>query len=102
MFAGSQYPGAGDAHKRARVLVLEIVQLGVLAVFAGLGLVDEAVVVVDHAAVDLAGVDGLEHGAVATVDGRIGFHRLEPVEGGGFALEFQHRGDDGLEVGTGR
>jgi hypothetical protein len=43
--------------------VFEVVQFGVLAVFASLGLVDEAVIVIDHAAVHLAGVDGLEYRA---------------------------------------
>ena len=57
MLAGGQYTGAGDAHKGAWILVFEVVQLGVFAVFAGLGLVDKAVVVINNAAVDLAGVD---------------------------------------------
>src|SRR5437868_12509215 len=43
-----------------------------LAVLAGLGLIDEAVIVIDHAAVDLTGIDRLEHGAVAPVGGEVG------------------------------
>ncbi len=82
--------------------MLEVVQGGVLAVFPRLGLVDEAVVVIDHTTVHLAGVDRLEHRAVAPVEAGIALHPLEPFQGGGFALEFQHRADNGLEVGSGR
>ncbi|MNE56348.1 hypothetical protein D3C80_1512490 [compost metagenome] len=102
VFAGRQHAATGDADKRARVFVLEVVQGGVLAVLAGLGLIDVSVIVIDHAAVDLPGIHRFEHRTVAAVRGEIGFHRLEPVECGGFAFLFEHGGDDRLEVGTAR
>ncbi|MNF92341.1 hypothetical protein D3C84_749820 [compost metagenome] len=57
---------------------------------------------VDHAAVDLAGIDRLEHGAVAPVRGEVAFHPFQPLQGRGFTLERQHGGNDRLEVGAGR
>ena len=47
------------ADEGARILVPEIVQRDIVAVLAGLGLIAEVVVVVDHGALDLAGIDGL-------------------------------------------
>ncbi|MNY29614.1 hypothetical protein D3C86_1636660 [compost metagenome] len=102
MCAGRQDAATGQADKGTGILVLEVVQGGVLAVFTGLGLVAEAVIVVDHAAVDLAGIDRLEHGTVAPVRGKVAFHPFQPLEGRGFTLECQHGGDDRLEVGAGR
>ena len=63
-------PPPGHAHERTRILVLEVVELDVLAVLAGLGLVTEPVVVVDDAGRDLAGVDRLHDRRVALVGGR--------------------------------
>ncbi|MOA11844.1 hypothetical protein D3C78_1318030 [compost metagenome] len=100
VFTGSEDAAAGDANKSARVFVPEIVQGGVLAVFAGLGLIHQAVIVVNHAAVDLPGIHGLEYRAVATVVGIVGFHRLEPIQRGGFTLLLEDGSDDGLEVST--
>ncbi|MNN43763.1 hypothetical protein D3C81_1580170 [compost metagenome] len=60
------------------------------------------VVVVDHAAVDLPGIDGFHYRTVAAIGGEVGFHPLEPCQCGRFALEFQHGADNGLEIGTGR
>ncbi|MNI59710.1 hypothetical protein D3C73_1148860 [compost metagenome] len=102
MLARRQDAATGNTHERARVLVLEVVQGGVLAVFARLGLITKTVVVVDHTAVDLPGIHRFEHRTVTPVRGKVGFHAFEPFQRGRFALEFQHRCDDGLEVRAGR
>ena len=52
MLAGSQHAAAGDADERARILMFEVVQLDVVAVFAGFSAIHERVVVIDHAAID--------------------------------------------------
>ena len=54
--------------------ILEVVQRRVAAALFGIRLIAEPVVVVDDAAVDLAGVDGLHRGDVVVVDDRIGLH----------------------------
>ncbi|MNC16328.1 hypothetical protein D3C75_641810 [compost metagenome] len=100
VLAGSEDAAAGDADKSARILVLEIVQGGVLAVFPGLGLIHQAVIVVDHTAFDLPGIHRLEYRAVAPVAGVVGFHPLEPFQRGGFTLLLQDGRDYGLEVST--
>ena len=45
MLAGSQHAAAGDADERARILMFEVVQLDVVAVFAGFSAIHERVVV---------------------------------------------------------
>ncbi|MMZ69520.1 hypothetical protein D1872_323690 [compost metagenome] len=75
-------------------------QGGVLAVFPGLGLIHQAVIVVDHTAFDLPGIHRLEYRAVAPVAGVVGFHPLEPFQRGGFTLLLEDGSDDGLEVST--
>ena len=77
-------------------------QRGIAAALFGVGLIAEPVVVVDDAAVDLAGVDGLHRGDVVVVDHRVGLHAGQPLRGGLLALELKQGGDDGLEVGLGR
>ena len=98
MLAGRQHATAGEAHKRARVLVLKVVELGVFAVFTGFGLIDKAVVVVNHPAINLTRIDRFHHGAVAFIGHEVGFHRLEPFQGGLLALQGQHRAHDSLEI----
>src|SRR4029079_1846194 len=102
VLAGLEHTGAGDAEEGAGVLVAEVHLRHVLAVGTGLALVLEPVVVVDHAARDLAGVDRLQDGAVALVDLRVLLQPLEPGFGGSLTLEREHRAHDGLEVGTAR
>ena len=78
--------------------MFEVVELGVFAVFARFGLIDKTVVVIDHAAIDLAGIDRFHHGAVAFIGHEIGFHRLEPFQRGLLAFQRQHCAHDGLEI----
>ena len=54
LVGGGEHAGAGDADERARVLVAEVVQPGVVADEAVLGLVAVPVVVVRDPDVDLA------------------------------------------------
>ena len=68
LVGGGEHAGAGDAEEGARVLVAEVVQLGVVADEAVLGLVAVPVVVVRDADRDLALVDGLHDRGVARVD----------------------------------
>jgi hypothetical protein len=63
------------------------VELGVFAVFTGFGLIDKAVVVINHPAINLTGIDRFHHGAVAFIGHEVGFHRLEPFQGGLLALQ---------------
>ena len=69
--------------------LLEIVQRDVLAVLAGLRLIAEVVIVVDHGAFDLAGIDRLHGGAVAPVGGDVLLHRLQPGGRRRLALELR-------------
>ena len=78
--------------------MFEIVELGIFAVFTRFGLIDKTVVVIDHAAINLARVDRFHHGAVTFVSNEIGFHRLEPVQRGLLALQRQHCANDRLEI----
>ena len=78
--------------------MFEVVKLGVFAVFTGFGLIDKTVVVINHAAINLTGIDRFHHGAIAFIGNEIGFHRLEPFQRGLFAFQRQHRAHDGLEI----
>ena len=102
LLAGLEHAAAGQADERAGILVLEVVQRRIAAALFGFGLIAEPVVVVDDAAVDLAGVDGLHGGDVVVVDLRVGLHAGQPLRGGLLALQLQQGGDDGLEVRLGR
>ena len=65
VLARGQHAAAGNADEGAGILVAEVVQGGVVAVLAGLRLIAEPVIVVDHSTVDFAGIDGLHGNAVA-------------------------------------
>ena len=98
MFAGRQHATTGKADERARILVFEVVEFGVFAVLTRFGLIDKTVVVINHPAINLAGVDGFHHGAVAFIGNEIRFHRLQPFQRGFFAFKRQHCAHDGLEI----
>ena len=53
---------------------------------------------VDHPGIDLAGVDGLQNRIVAAIVPGACLERIEPVERGLFAFQFEERTDDRLEV----
>ena len=100
MLAGSQHAAAGDADERARILMFEVVQLDVVAVFAGFSAIHERVVVIDHAAIDTAGIDRFHHRAVALIGGEVGFHRFQPLQRRFLAFQLQQRADDRTEIGA--
>src|SRR5262245_36427906 len=67
MLAGGQNAAARNTDESARILFLEIMERHVLAVFTGLGLIAEPVVMIDDRAFDLAAVYGFHGDTVALV-----------------------------------
>jgi hypothetical protein len=99
--AGGEDARARDGQEGARVLVAEEVELGVVAVVTGLGLVAVPVVVVDDPDRRLPRVDRLEDNVIAVVRDAVGLDTVEPLLGSFLALDVEHGRDDRLEVRAG-